>query len=449
MHFSLKEIISCLDCEILHKENNFDEDFLFAISTDTRKLQPKDVYLPLRGENFDGHNFIDKALDLGALGYFTQDRYKINKNAKFIIFVPNALVAYLKLAQYIRNKINPKVIAITGSCGKTTTKEMLFSVFSTQFKTHKTFLNHNNEIGLCQTMFLMPTDTEVAIVEMGMRNLGEIELLSKYSIPDIGIITSIGSAHVGRLGSLENIAKAKCEIATGLKKEGTFIGLNSQRIKDNLNFEGEKIFVSLDEVQNISIAMDYSKFNYKGEEYFINQTGEYNITNALLVIEAAKKLGVKEENIKKGLKNYKPIEKRWEKTQIGSLTFINDSYNANPESMNAVLKTFLSVYKRPIILVLGDMGELGKDEIMYHKQVGEFLSQYKDITLYTVGTLARHIARNTTLENVEFENNEQCANYLLTHAPKGATILLKASRAMQFEKIIEIIKQQEKNNDND
>jgi len=441
LNFSFKELIKCLDCEVLYKNSNLDENKLFSISTDTRKLQKNDVYLPLRGENFDGHNFIDKAIENGAMGYFTQDKFKINQNAQFVLYVENALVAYLKLANYIRNKINPTVIAITGSCGKTTTKEMLYSVFSAQTKTHKTFLNHNNEIGLCETMFQMPQDTKVLILEMGMRNLGEIELLSKYSNPDIAIISNIGSAHVERLGTLENIAKAKCEIAYNLKKDGLFIGIDSEKIKNNLKYDGKKIFTHLNDVKNIKISIDLTEFEYKNEIYKITQPGEYNISNALLVIEAALAQNISIENIKKGLLNYKPIEKRWEKTIISDFTFINDSYNANPESMNAVLKTFLSIYQKPIILILGDMGELGKDSIMYHKQIGEFLSQYSDIELYTVGMLARHIARNTTIKSKEFENNFDCAKYIVENAPKNATILLKASRAMKFEEIIDRVKE--------
>ena len=208
MQFTLKEVLNALDCELIYKNEDYNENQPFDISTDTRKLQKGDVYLPLRGENFDGHNFIDKAIENGAVGYLTQDKFKVNKSASFVIYVKNSLLAYLELAKYIRNKINPKVIAITGSCGKTTTKEMLYSVFSTQFRTHKTMLNHNNEIGLCETMFNMHTITQVAIVEMGMRNLGEIELLSNYSNPDIGIISNVGSAHVERLGTLKNIAIA-------------------------------------------------------------------------------------------------------------------------------------------------------------------------------------------------------------------------------------------------
>ncbi len=445
MQFNLKEIINAIDCEILYKSDIANEEILFDISTDTRKLKHGDVYLPLRGENFDGHNFIDKALASGARGYFTQDKFKINEKADFVIYVKNALVAYLKLANYIRNKINPTVIAITGSCGKTTTKEMLYRVFSTQYRTHKTFLNHNNEIGLCETFFNMPINCEVLIIEMGMRNLGEIELLSNYSNPDIGIISNIGSAHVERLGTLKNIAIAKCEIVSNLKKEGLFIGAKSDSLEENLKYDGKKIFVELKDAKNIQISVDSTTFEYKGETYKITQLGEYNVSNAMLVIEAALSQNVSTENTKKGLLSYKPIEKRWEKTELRGLTFINDSYNANPESMNAVIKTFLAIYQKPITLVLGDMGELGKDEIMYHKQIGEFLSQYAGIKLLTVGSLARHIARNTTLDSIEFENNQECAKYIVENIEKGSTILLKASRSMKFEQIIEMVE----NYDND
>ena len=434
--FTLDEIIKCTDAQVLYQK---DTQGTFDISTDTRKLEKGDVYLPLRGENYDGHNFIDKALEVGARGYFTQDKFKINKDADFVLLVKNSLVAYLKLANYIRNKINPKVIAITGSSGKTTTKEMLFSVFSTSFKTHKTMLNHNNEIGLCETFFNMPNDTQVLILEMGMRNLGEIELLSNYSEPDLGIITNIGSAHVERLGTLKNIAIAKCEIASNLKKDGLFIGPLSKNLQENLKYDGKKIFTDFSQVTNVNIQMGLSEFTYKNQNYKLNIEGEYNIQNALLVIEAAKSFDISEENIKKGLEDFKPIEKRWEISEVKGLTFVNDSYNANPESMMAVLKTFLSVYKKPLVLVLGNMAELGKDEIAYHKKIGEFLSSYEGVKLLTVGNLAKYILRNSTLEGVEFETNFECAKYILNNIEKGSTILLKASRAMKFEEIIEMV----------
>ena len=410
MKFTLDEIIKCTDAKVLYQKDISGE---FEISTDTRKLKAGNVYLPLRGENYDGHNFISKALEAGARGYFTQDKFKVDKNADFVLLVENSLVAYLKLANYIRNKINPKVVAITGSSGKTTTKEMLYSVFSTTYKTHKTYLNHNNEIGLCETMFTMPEDCEVAIIEMGMRNLGEIELLSSYSEPDIGIITNIGSA--------------------------VFISPDSSRIKENLKYEGEKIFTDFSKTSNVKISIAHSEFRYENTDFVLNVEGDYNIENALLVIEAAKKLNIPVEKIKEGLFNYKPIEKRWEVSEVKGLTFINDSYNANPESMKAVLKTFLSVYNPPLVLVLGNMGELGKDEIAYHKEIGEFLCSYKNVKLLTVGNLAKYILRNSMLEGVEFETNFECAKYILNNIEKGSTILLKASRAMKFEEIIEMV----------
>lgn len=441
MRFNIDEIIKVTGAKLLHKANT---DGAFDISTDTRKITPDAtadiIYLPLRGENFDGHNFIDKALENGARGYFTQEKYKVNTNADFVLYVENTLVAYLCLARYIREKINPKVIAITGSSGKTTTKEMLASVLETTFKTHKSKLNHNNEIGLCETMFSMPLDTEILVVEMGMRNLGEIQLLTGYSLPDAGIITNIGSAHVERLGNLKNIAVAKCEIASNLKPDGIFIGKDCDILNETLNYQGKKVLPKLSDCSDILIEIGKTEFDYAKDRFSLTVEGEYNIENAMLVIEAAKWAGVSVDNIKKGLLNYKPIEKRWEITEINGLTIINDSYNANPESMIAVLKTFLSVYKPPLAVVLGDMGELGKDEIAYHKKIGEFLSGYNDVKLLTVGELAKFISRGCSLKSEHFETKKDCAEYIKNNLEPGTTVLLKASRLMKFEEVIDMLK---------
>ena len=219
MMFSRDELIEITGAIVLKDE--ISPLKTLAISTDTRTIKETDIYLPLKGASFDGENFIDKALDAGALAYFTTNEC-IFENAKLVLKVENTLNAYLKLAQYYKQKFNPITIGITGSSGKTTTKEIVYSVLNEKFKTHKTFSNHNNEIGFCQTILSMPTDTEALIVEMGMRGLGEIELISTHLNPDYAIITNSGTAHVGRLGSLDNIAIAKCEITKGLKQNGTF-----------------------------------------------------------------------------------------------------------------------------------------------------------------------------------------------------------------------------------
>lgn len=441
MQFSIREVIENTDAQLLKGDINSDVKFL--ISTDTRKINNGDFYLPLRGENYDGHSFIDNAVKSGAIGYFTQDKTKINNDVEFIVYVKNSLLTYLKLANYLRRKINPKVIAITGSSGKTTVKEMLYSVFSTTFKTHKTALNHNNEIGLCQTMFEMPLDCEYLILEMGMRNLGEIELLCQFAEPDFGVITNVGTAHVELLGSIKNIAIAKCEIASHLNINGSFVAPDCENIKSTIDYNGEKVFTSISNCKDIKIEKNKTTFEYDNEIFELQVEGEHNVQNALLVIEVAKRNNIPIENIKKGLFNFKPIEKRWEISRVKGLNIINDSYNANPESMKAAIKTFLSVNKSPVALVLGDMGELGKDSIKYHKEIGEFLStncnKDLDIEILTVGELAKFILKASTLSGKNFKNNEECAKYLSTSVKPDTTILLKASRFMKFEEIIEMV----------
>ena len=204
----IRELIDATDATFI---GNIDLDTEVNISTDTRTIKKGDFYLPLKGASFDGEKFIQQAIEKGAVGSFCT---KENDVKAFQLKVPDTLNAYLQLANYRRKNFNPIVVAITGSSGKTTTKELVASVLSEKYKTFKTPLNHNNEIGFCQTIFEAPDDTEVLVLEMGMRGLGEIELLSKYAEPDISIISNVGTAHIGRLGSRENIAKAKCEIVS-------------------------------------------------------------------------------------------------------------------------------------------------------------------------------------------------------------------------------------------
>ena len=438
--FNKEELIKATGAEVL-KDSGIDMDF--NISTDTRTITPNDIYLPLKGETFDGEKFIDKALTSGAKAYFTTGS-TVFDNADFVLKVADTKDAYMKIAQFFRNKINPVVVGITGSSGKTTTKEMVYSVLNRKFKTHKTFSNHNNEIGFCQTVLTMPEDTQMLIVEMGMRGLGEIEYITNYLHPDYAIVTNCGSAHVGRLGSLDNIAIAKCEIADGLKSDGTFISLNQDITKKHLNFKGEKIFYSLDDVEVLERKPSYSKFRYKNFIYELNVEGDYNIENSLSAINVGLKTGMTELEISDGLKTYHPIEKRWEVEQIKGLKFINDSYNANPESMKASVKAFIELYPNPVV-VLGDMGELGENEIRYHRQVGEFLSGLNKYVKYIlVGKLAHEIGKpleNNGFEVVYFDTNEQASVYIVENSNESNTIFLKASRSMKFEEILEKIKE--------
>lgn len=439
MKFSEIEIVKATGAKVLKSGN---DGAVYGFSTDTRTMKNGEIYLPLKGETFDGEKFIQNALKSGAVGYFTtQD--EIFEEAKVVLKVENTLKAYLSLAKYLRNKFNPVTVGITGSSGKTTTKEIVYSVLSKKFKTQKTFSNHNNEIGLCQTIFGMAEDTEILIIEMGMRGQGEIETLSKYSQPDYTIITNVGSAHIGRLGSLDNIAKAKAEITSYQRKTGALIANRSDRLKKFVQFDGEKIWYSIADVKILEQKPGFARYIYKEKEYELNVEGDYNIENSLSAIELGYKLGMSYAEIKAGLLSYKPIEKRWETEVIGDYKIINDSYNANPESMKASVMTFVTLYDRPTV-VLGGMGELGESEVELHREVGRYLSENipdkKSVKFLTVGTLANEIGVKLEQNGLfvkNFENNEEISHYLLDNKVGGGTIFLKASRAMKFEEIIE------------
>ncbi len=438
----ISELIKAANAKVLKEP---EEDWEVKISTDTRTIQKGDFYLPLKGASFDGEKFIQQALDKGAAGAFCTTcpfdlRERDGVRAQALLQVDDTLKAYLKLANYRRNKLNFTVVAVTGSSGKTTTKELTAAVLSEKFKTFKTPLNHNNEIGLCQTIFEAPDDTQVLVLEMGMRGLGEIEVLSKCAEPDITIISNVGTAHIGRLGSRENIAKAKCEIVK-YQRGNVFIAHDDELIRKTVEFNGEKIFYSLKDVRILEKNKHYSKFEYGNNIYELNVGGDYNIENALAAINTGLKLGMSVNEIQAGLKKYAPIEKRWEAVKAGGFEIINDSYNANPESMRAFVDTIFELYTKPV-LVLGDMGELGEDEIRYHKELGEYINTHKnlkpEIAVLSVGNLSKYITDEIkNCNSKHFETIEETINYIKTNIQPDSKIFLKASRSMKFERIIE------------
>ena len=418
------ELIEATGAKVLAE---VDKDLDVKISTDTRTIQKGDFYLPLKGASFDGEKFINQAFEKGAIGAFcTGDNGTLQ--------VKDTLTAYLQLANYRRKKLNFTVVAITGSSGKTTTKELAASVLSEKFRTFKTPLNHNNEIGFCQTIFEAPDDTEILVLEMGMRGLGEIELLSKYAEPDITIISNVGTAHIGRLGSRENIAKAKCEIVK-YQRGNIFIAHDDELIK--------KTFYSIKDVKILEKDTHYSKFEYYGNIYELNVGGDYNIENALSAINTGLALRMKVNEIQSGLKKYAPIEKRWEAVNAGGFEIINDSYNANPESMRAFIDTIFELYEKPVV-ILGDMGELGEDEIKYHSELGKYINSHKnlrqDAEILSIGKLSKYITDGVTnCPAKHFETIEQAVDYIKNKDTK-VQLFLKASRSMKFERIIEELK---------
>lgn len=440
MDFSIKELAEITNAKIL--KNEIDESLCFEISTDTRTINEKNVFLPIVGQNFDGHDFIEKAIENGALGYFTSKSI-ISSKVKFVLLVKDTLIAYLTIAKYYKDKVHPITVAITGSVGKTTTKEMAYAVFSQKYKTHKSALNHNNEIGLAQTLLSMSEDTQALIIEMGMRGLGEIELLSKFTEPDIAIITNIGSAHIGRLGSKENIARAKFEITKYLKPNGILIA-NKNNLLENINNIKEKTIefsLNSNDVEFIEMTAEYSIFKYKNKQYRLNLPGDYNVQNSLAIVEAAKYFKISEKDIAKGLSEFKSIQNRWQIENYKGANIINDSYNANPESMIAAINNFLTLYKGRKILVLGDMGELGKDEILLHKEIGKKLHTMDFDILLTVGILSKNISDANSEKSKHFSDKKSCTTYLSNNLKAGDQVFIKGSRVMELDKIITDLKE--------
>ena len=438
MKLSIKELLETSKGKLLSGETLTE---CFDISTDTRKINSSNIFLPLKGEFFDGHNFINDAVDNGCKAYFTEKGYDIDKQADFIILVENTLDAYLNAARYIRRKINPTVIAITGSSGKTSTKEFIYSVLSTSFNTHKSYLNHNNEIGLCQTLLSMPESAKYLVIEMGMRGMGEIELLSKYSEPDIAVITNIGTAHIGRMGSIENIAEAKGEITRYLKNSGVFVAFDDDSIKKYCNWDGKKIFYGKD-FEITQQEENLTGFSYKNEHFEIPIMGEYNVINALAAIEIGKLAGISYENIKKGLLNYTSVGDRGKIITLNNgAKIVVDCYNANPDSVKVSVNSVIKAYNgSKITLVLGDMAELGEHEEKFHREVGTFISGLAVNSLVTVGEKAKLIAQSAKNKNLHvksFMNNTDAAEYLQNNMEKGSVLFFKASRCMKLEEIAE------------
>ena len=425
----IRELIAATGAKVLKE---VDENLDVKISTDTRTIKEGDFYLPLKGANFDGEKFIADALKKGAAGSFCTGE-------DGTLQVQDTLQAYLELANYRRNQLNFTVVGITGSSGKTTTKELTASVLSQKYRTFKTPLNHNNEIGFCQTIFEAPDDTEVLVLEMGMRGLGEIELISKYAEPDITIISNVGTAHIGRLGSRENIAKAKCEIVK-YQRGNVFIAHNDELIKKTVEFNGRQIYYSINDVKILDKNAQGSKFEYQGNIYELNTGGDYNIENSLAAINAGLVLALSVKQIQEGLKSYTPIEKRWETETAGGYKIINDSYNANPESRKAFVDTVFELYK-DFVIILGDMGELGENEIEYHKELGLYINSKKSpnskVTVLSAGNLSKYITDMiTNYPARHFETLKDAAEYIKININKNETLFLKASRSMKFENLI-------------
>ncbi|WP_270181786.1 UDP-N-acetylmuramoyl-tripeptide--D-alanyl-D-alanine ligase [Alkalihalobacillus sp. CinArs1] len=430
----------------LDKELQFD-----GIATDTRKDCTNKLFVPIVGEVYDGHRFIDKAIESGATGTLWDDSKPFPKdleNQIVVYYVSDTTEGLQNLAKAVLNAHKPYVVGVTGSNGKTTVKDMLEAVLSPNYKTYKTQGNLNNHWGLPMTILSMPEDTDVLILEMGMSSRGEISLLSSIARPDVAVITNIGESHLLQLGSRENIAKAKMEIVDGLKENGSLIidgdepllaPVKSRAI--SCGYEDGNDF-QISEVSQLDKGFAFC-LSEEDKPFEIRLLGKHNIKNALFSIAAARKLGVEDDAIRSSLSNLKLTGMRLEtyETSNGALV-INDAYNASPTSMKAAVNTLIELegYKKKIA-VLGDMYELGNQEEQLHRDIATAIKN--PITeVVTVGEKGKWIYEEmktneaVSVPAVSFATKEEASSYLKDRLDKETAVLLKASRGLGLETII-------------
>lgn len=442
--------------QVTGAEKNSDAEIYFdGVSTDSRKITTNMLFVALKGENFNGESFAKDALKNGATAVL------VSKTAKrvpegVVLKVDDTLTAYSQIAGAWRNRFDIPIIAVTGSNGKTTTKDLTAAALTGLGNVNKTSGNFNNEVGVPMTLLELNDKHKAAVVEIGMRGLGQIESLAEVVKPTIGIVTNVSETHFELLGSIENIARAKGELVEAIQTGGTII-LNA----DNRHTAAMKklagagvnvVTYSLEGgadlvAKNILIGSVATEFtlSYGGKDYDfeIPMIGRHNVSNALAAIAAGLTVGLSVEEIQRGISTLTTTKMRFEVIRRDGLTIVNDAYNASPASMRVAIKTMSEVYGGRLIAVLGDMLELGDISERVHKEIGAELVENKFDTLITLGELGKFIAagaREAGLENVyTFDTHEAAAKKILELVRVGDTILFKASHVMHMEKIIELI----------
>lgn len=428
---------------------------LTGISTDSRKINGGDLFIPIAGERFDGHDFIKAALELGAAAVLTHKDME-PAAGKVIIRVENTFKALGDIAAYYRQKFSIPFVGITGSVGKTSTKDMIASVLRQKYDVLKTEGNFNNEIGLPLTILNLDSFHEAAVIEMGMSGFGEISRLTSIARPDIAVITNIGLSHIEKLGSRQNILKAKMEILEGLRADGLVILNGDDKLLYGMKglLRHRTVFYGMEE------GMNYQAYNIKtagehgthfeialgNKEYTVHVPvpGIHNVYNALAAIAAGTELKLSPEKIIKGIAEFSPGKMRLNIIQGKQLKVINDAYNASPQSMEAainVLKDIGNIGRT--IAVLGDMLEMGEWAHKAHKDVGRYAVSKGVDYIVTVGPDGRNIAcgaieAGASRDRVfSFEKNAEVNKFLGGFVRQDDVILVKGSRGMKMEEIVE------------
>lgn len=454
--FSLREVEEALAINVDGEKNIIFSDVI----TDTRKLAEGSLFVAFKGERFNGEDFLLEAVEKGATGLIVSETCteKQLQDIKAVVFrVKDTVIAYQQLAAYHRRRFSVPVIAITGSNGKTTTKDLTAAVLSAGRKVLKTAANFNNEIGLPLTLLQLSDTHEAAVVEIGMRGLGQIAALAPVAAPSIAIVTNVGETHMELLGSIENIAKAKGELVEAVEPGGTVI-LNADNpyvaamcgkvrngvrvitfgIDETADIHGMNIVQNDDGSTGFECSVDG-----KMAAFHLPMAGRHNVYNALAAIAAGFALDMQIEKMQAGLTASEITGMRFECSKKGDYTIINDAYNASPMSMEAAINTLRDVAAGRRVLVLGDMLELGDLATEAHQKVGRKAAESGAEVLVTVGKLGKEIAQGAKNVNMDkiysCDTREAAGKVLKDILQPGDTILFKGSRGMMMEKIIDLI----------
>lgn len=434
-----------------------------GVKIDTRKINAGDCYVGIKGEKNDGNKFYMDAFLKGATIVILDD-YTINKedekyleeNGKSIVVVEDSVKALGELAKYKRSLFKCPVVAVTGSAGKTSTKDIIYSVLKEKYNAHKTIGNQNNHLGLPLTVLALDESKEVLVLEMGMNHAGEISYLTSIARPDVAVITNVGTAHIGNLGCRENILKAKLEILEGLNPEGTLIINNDNDLLHEWYLDNKDKYHILTiginnpsdfQASNIFLEEDGSTFTCNDFTYDVPVGGEHFIYNALEAIAVASIFDVDDKSIRKGILNFELSSNRMNiiNEEARDITIIDDSYNANFDSMRYAIK-YLSGLDGRLIAVLGSMKELGDYTEDLHRKLGKIIVDEEIDILITVGDEAKFI--NDEAEKLGFNKdcsyhfslNSEAIDCLNNILEKDDKVLIKASNSLNFKEIVDAIK---------
>lgn len=448
--FSLEEVLEATrgQCVKMGKAVRF-----HGVSTDTRAIVRGSLFVALSGERFDGHEFIAQAIENGASGIILGRGLDLPPNQATLILVENPRKALQDLARFHRCRFQVPIIAVTGSNGKTSTKDMIAAILSTQLRVLRTEENYNNEIGLSQTLLRMDSSHEAVVVEMGMRGKGEIAELATMARPTVGVVTNVGETHLERLGSIENIAAAKAELIKALPDSGVAVlnaddgrvcAMRALTAARSVSFGRQNDA----DVQAKNITQDLLGVAFDcvdGDEtfpFFVPVPGMHTVYNALAAITVGRLLGLKMKDIAAGLAQYQPGKMRLNLCQYGRIKVIDDTYNASPLSMAAAIEVLSELGRERKVAVVGDMLELGSAAQAAHEQVGRHLASIGAEVVITVGEMAGFAAEAARQQGVAVviscRNHEQAIGELKKHLLPGDMVLLKGSRGMQMEKLLAV-----------